>query len=108
MKYTYTFDQLRDNKANLPAMFRNFEYMQEHGGVDQSKYFTADSGTIEAETPQAACEKLFCIYNFDRPVGYTGRSMSVSDIINLWDNEQDPPVKTAWFCDSIGFVKLEE
>ena len=109
MKYTYTFDQLLDNEAGSAAMFMSYEWMQKHGGVDQSNYFTADSGTIEAETELQACEKLFRFYNARYNLtGYYGRSMSVSDIVNLWDNEQDPPVKTAWFCDSFGFVKLEE
>lgn len=108
MKYTYTFDQLRDNMSGTVALFMDYEWTQKHGGVDQDNYFTADSGTIEADTPQEACERLYCIYNFDHPSGYTGRSMSVSDIVNLWDNEQDPPEKTAWFCDRVGFVQIAE
>ncbi len=109
MKYTYTFDQLRDNPAGIMALFMNYDWIQKHGGVDQNNYFTADSGTIEAETPQQACEKLFRFYNARcNLTGYAGRSMSVSDIVNLWDNEQNPPKKTAWFCDSIGFVRLED
>lgn len=106
MKYTYTFDQLRENVAGIKAMFMGFKWTQEHGGVDQDNYFTADSGTVEADDPQEACEKLFRIYNCTSPAGYAGRSMSVSDIVNLWDNEQEPPVKTSWFCDSVGFVQL--
>lgn len=108
MKYTYTFDQLRDNPAGIYAMFNNYGWTMEHGGVDPDNYYTADSGTIEADTEIGACEKLFRLYNLPGYVpGYAGRSMSVSDIINLWDNEHEPPVKTSWFCDSIGFVKLE-
>ena len=106
MKFTYTFDQLRENKAGIVAMFMNYEWTEKNGGVDQENYFTADSGTVTADTPQEACEKLFCLYNFDHPNGYQGRSMSVSDIVNLWDNSVEPPVKTSWFCDSIGFRKL--
>lgn len=107
MKYTYTFNQLRDNEAGLAALFMDYEWTQAHGGVDQDNYFTADSGTIHAETPMEACEKLFCFYNAEyNSTGYAGRSMSVSDIITLWDNEQEPPVKTSWFCDTIGFILL--
>lgn len=106
-KYTYTFDQLRDNEAGIRAMFMNYTWAMQHDGVDQDNYFTADSGTVEAASPLQACEKLYFIYNTDYPAGYTGRSMSVSDIVNLWDNEQDPPEKTSWYCDSVGFLKLE-
>ena len=108
MRYTYTFDQLRDNSAGIRALFLDYKStLKLFGGVDQDNYFTADSGTIEANSQQEACEKLYGIYNIDHPVGYTGRSMSVSDIVNLWDNGQEPPVKTSWFCDSIGFVQLD-
>ena len=108
MKYTYTFDQLRDNPAGVSALFMDYEWTQEHGGIDRGNYFTADSGTIEAETPLRACEKLFRFYNARYNLtGYAGRSMSVSDIVNLWDNEQEPPVKTSWFCNRVGFVQLE-
>lgn len=108
MKYTYTFDQLRDNPAGHVAMFMNYKWTLEHGGVDQDNYFTADSGIIEANSPQEACEKLYRIYTIGHPSDYSGRSMIVSDIVNLWDNEQDPPKKISWFCDRGGFVRLDE
>lgn len=109
MRYTYTFDQLRGNDAGIEAMFMSYDWAQRHGGVDPENYFTADSGTIEAVTPKAACKKLFRFYNArDNLTGYAGRSMNVSDIVNLWDNEQDPPVKTSWYCDSIGFVQIND
>ena len=112
MKYTYTFDQLRNNDRGLEMRFMNFEYASQHGGVDAENYFTADGGLIDASSPEDACEKLYRAYNSkftpegDRPRCYKGRSMSVSDIVNLWDNEQEPPVKTSWFCDSLGFRQI--
>ena len=110
MKYTYTFDQLRDDADNIrDRLFVNFDNtIRNCGSIDLDKYFTADFGVIEADSELDACEKLFCRYNTRRhwPKGYTGRSMSVSDVVNLWDNEQDPPVKTSWFCDSIGFRRI--
>lgn len=108
MKYTYTFDQLRDNDKGIEARFMSYQWMQSHGGIDQDNYFTADSGTVDATSPEVACEKLYRMYNIreERPAGYEGRSMSVSDIVCLWDNSVEPPVKTTWYCDSIGFKKL--
>ena len=110
MKFTYTFDQLRDVPAeNTYRLFENYERtMERFGAVDLDRYYTADYGVIEAETPEAACEALFKKYNVEHPEDYTGRSMAVSDIVNLWDNSTDPPIKSTWFCDSIGFKRLEE
>lgn len=107
-EYTYTFDQIEESEdVNLLA-FMHYDFAARHGGVNPKIYFTADQGTICAASPVAACEKLFAIYNVNRPADYTGRSMSVSDIVNLWDNSTDTPVKTSWFCDSIGFVQIDD
>lgn len=107
--YTYTFDQLREEtEEQVQALFLNYKTVQKYGGVKLQNYFTADHGTIKASSPLAACELLYYIYNMRKPEGYRGRSMSVSDIVNLWDNTTDDPVKTSWFCDSVGFVQIGE
>lgn len=111
MKYTYAFDQLREDAPNMAQkLFMGYDWLKRHYlFVDPDDYFTADSGTIDAETPQQACEKLFRFYNAKyNLVGYAGRSMSVSDIVNLWDNSKEPPEKTSWYCDSIGFVCISK
>ncbi len=111
MRYTYTFDQLRDVPTeNVYRLFLDYEEtIRQYGAVDQSLYYTADNGVVEAPDPVVACECLFVMYNTAaRPANYDGRSMSVSDIVNLWDNSTEPPTKTSWFCDSIGFKRLED
>ena len=108
MKYTYTFNQLRDCPGeNTERLFLCYEETVRHfGAVDLSRYFTADYGTVEASSQPAACEKLYEIYNVNRPEGYHGRSMSVSDVVVLWNNETDPPQRGRWYCDSFGFRLL--
>lgn len=110
MKFTYTFDQLRDIEENRDLRFMDYtSSVEKFGPIDEDRYFTADFGVIEAGSENAACEKLFRKYNSDAmPVGYTGRRMSVSDIVNLWDYDNEESGKTSWYCDSFGFVKLEE
>lgn len=107
-EYTYTFDQIDESQDENLLTFMDYDFTTRHGGVNMQIYFTADHGTISAPSPAAACEKLFYIYNANRPAGYTGRSMSVSDIVNLWDNSTAPAVKTSWFCDSFGFVQIDD
>lgn len=108
MKYTYCFDQLQDTEENWLRRFESYERTaKEYGGVDLDRYFTADSGIVAADSPEEACERLFMAYNRDtRPHGYEGRSMSVSDVVRLWDNTVAPPVEMVFFCDSFGFRKL--
>lgn len=108
MKYTYTFNQLRDCPGeNTDRLFLDYATTRRRfGAVDLDRYYTVDHGTIEAHSMQTACEKLYGIYNANKPEGYTGRSMSVSDVVELWDNDCDPPRKSSWFCDSFGFRLL--
>lgn len=109
MKYTYCFNQLRDNDKGDELLFMNYQYTVRKGGVDLENYYTADFGTIEASSPLAACEELFRKYNRMDPwqlKGYEGRSMSVSDVVELWT--VDTGEHTVWFCDSFGFVQLTQ
>ena len=53
----------------------------------------------------AICVKNFYyIFNDDRPVDFTGHSLSISDIIAL---KQDGVV-SYYYCDSIGFKELPD
>ncbi len=104
MKYTYCFNQLRDKPENVYKRFADYEQAKP---IDLHEYFTADYGTVEAEAPEIACEKLYGRYNVKHPENYLGRSMAVSDVVELWDNSTDPPVHTVWYCDSFGFKQLE-
>lgn len=108
MKYTYTFNQLRDCPGeNTERLFLDYKTtVRRFGPVDLNRYYTVDHGTIEAHSQPTACEKLYGIYNASKPDGYHGRSMSVSDVIILWDNDTDPPQRGCWYCDSIGFRLL--
>lgn len=107
MKYTYCFNQLRDTDKAFRLQFLNYRQTGRRGGVDLDNYFTADFGTIEASSPLAACEALYRKYNTDDRHGYYGRSMSVSDVVELWPVDETQGYHTAWFCDSYGFVQLQ-
>ena len=103
--YSYFFKQLQDIPGTVYKRFADYKTAQP---VDLHRYFTADLGTVEAETPELACEKLYERYNINHPENYLGRSMSVSDVVELWDNNTDPPVHTVWYCDSFGFKQLND
>ena len=42
--------------------------------------------------------------NLERPEGYKGRSLSVSDVVEIVDENGD---STFHFCDSIGFKQID-
>ena len=55
-----------------------------------------------AQNQSATLEKLFEIFNINRPGDFTGHSLSVSDIIAL---KQDGVV-SYHYCDNVGFQEL--
>jgi hypothetical protein len=58
-------------------------------------------GEIEEQPKvELVLEKLFTIFNSNHPKGYTGRSLSVSDLILF------PETGTWYYCDSFGWEEV--
>lgn len=100
LTYHYTLKQIVSTEnRDRSNLFMNYDYTVAHGGVDLSAYQDVHTGEISADSPVAACERLYIIYNIDRPLDYTGRSMSMSDIVML----EDDRTQSLWYCDYFGF-----
>lgn len=108
-EYGYELEQLRSGTGEgIRKLYMGYAWVKEHGGVDRGSYYTADSGTVTARSETEACEKLYMKYNTaERPQEYKGRCMSVSDIVILRKGGEEPE-ESAWYCDSVGFVRLGE
>ena len=78
--------------------FRSFEYALEHNWT-LCDYVPVWRGEIESETVHEALEKLFVIFNINRPKEFCGRSMSVSDVVML-DGK-------CYYCDSWGWSECQ-
>lgn len=74
--------------------FMNFKYALKHNWK-LGDYVPVWRGNIESETVDEALDKLFYIFNMDRPKEFCGRSMSVSDVVML-DGKY-------YYCDSFGW-----
>lgn len=69
--------------------------------IDSSIYDRTFSGEVDADN----LEKIYEIFNLNHPEGFKGRSMSVSDVVEVVsDGETEPGF---YFCDSIGFRKID-
>lgn len=61
---------------------------------------------FEGEVPCNDLEDIFEMFNIDTPDGYVGRSMSVSDVVEVTEgNDKTEP--GFYFCDNYGFKKIE-
>ena len=48
-------------------------------------------------------ERIFCDCNDDLPEGYLGRSLSMSDVVELYDGEK----RRFFYCDTAGFAPVQ-
>lgn len=77
-----------------PNKFMNYDFSMKHGGIERKYYKTVFSG----ELPVRDLEAVFLLLNTDRPEGYVGHSLSVSDVVEFEG--------TTYFVDSFGFVPI--
>ena len=77
MTYNYSIYQA---DIHAPYVFMSYNFALEHG-FNLEDYKRVWTGTIEAKNLVAALEGLFTMFNVNHPSGYTGRSLSVSDIV---------------------------
>ena len=88
----------RDNEHLLFASFCRVK--QRCGGrVPAESYGVVYSGELNITTP----EEAFVIFNAYHPEGHNGHSMSVSDVLELTDQEGRSEF---YFCNPVGFMKI--
>ena len=93
----YQINMKRDTNN---VAFMNYESLPKFQGsseIDSSLYDKVFEGEVNCFT----LEKLYEIFNLEHPAGYKGRSMSVSDVVEIIDGNNGKSY--FHFCDSIGF-----
>lgn len=73
---------------------------QKSPDVNSQIYDKVFDGTLEC----SSLEGLYEIFNLHHPDGYKGRSMSVSDVVEIRNSEDPKP--GFYFCDSFGFKEI--
>lgn len=81
---------------SAPCKFMDYDFTMKHGGIERKYYKTVFSG----ELPVANLEAIYMLLNTSCPDGYTGHSLSVSDIIVVNG--------TTYFVNSFGFKEIDE
>ena len=83
-------------------MFNNFDYMRIACGnkIPAHLYEAVYSGEFDTER----LDDIFYIFNQDFPDDYRGRSMSVSDVLEII---KSPTESVFYYCDSVGYKEIE-
>lgn len=72
------------------------------GKFNLNDYEKVYSGTIEEQSNFHALHRLYFIFNLNHPVDYKGRSLSVSDIVELKTKQ----LHELYYCNPFGWIKV--
>ena len=92
----YKIKQIKD-VDNCEYAFKHYNWCKDQ--IDLDDYKVAYEGELEYPEMPNALEELFEIFNIRRPEDFKGRSMSVSDIVEV-DGKN-------YYCDAAGWVELK-
>ena len=74
---------------------------QNSAAIDSALYDRVYGGDVSAED----IEDVYRIFNIDKPDDFNGRSLSVSDVVEITESEEVKP--GFYYCDNIGFKSVE-
>ena len=80
---------------NAKNKFMDLDFTNKHGGINHNDY----KCVFDGELPVSNLEAIYMLLNTSRPDGYTGHSLSVSDIVVT--------PYGAFYCDSFGFTEID-
>ena len=91
----------RDEKSEAFLGIDEREHVLNLSEINSSIYDCVFSGDVDCK----GLEDVYQKFNIDHPDGYNGRSLSVSDVVEILESEDVD--KGFYFCDSIGFSKVD-
>ncbi|MCR5636197.1 MAG: DUF3846 domain-containing protein [Clostridiales bacterium] len=97
----YQINLSRDKKSEAFLGIDEREHILNLTDINSSIYDCVFSGEVGCN----GLEDVFQKFNIDHPEGYSGRSISVSDIVEIIDAEDME--KGFYYCDNIGFSKVK-
>ena len=96
----YQVNMERDKNRVAFMGYDSLSKFQGSPDVDSQIYDKVFEGEVNCFT----LEKLYQIFNCEHPAGYKGRSMSVSDVVEIVDGSTGKSYFN--FCDSFGFQRV--
>jgi hypothetical protein len=102
---TFQLFQLLDNIETREFRFMGTEFLRQKGiPISRKNYQLVYQGQLEKEaTVKETLESLFTTFNVNLPHDFRGRSMSVSDVVVV---KEDDKKTRAYYVDPFGFVDV--
>lgn len=100
--HTFSIYQVKNAPENRDYLFQPYDKLQEKGiEVDPDNYDLIYTAPLPDLT---TLEDIYRIFNLEQPDDFTGRSLSVSDIVVEKFSERE----IAYYCDMYGFTEVPE
>lgn len=94
--------QINIGRDEKQTCFMKYETMLKIQGELNSSIYDL---IYETDMDTANLERIYTIFNIERPEDYRGRSLSVSDIVEIM-HEEDGKTKF-YYCDAFGFKEVD-
>lgn len=110
MTYEYTISQIDERLPGAELyVYSHWEEVQKLGGFKPELYVEVAHGRVTKDiSSHAVCEMLYTEFNSGNPPEKLLRSFSVGDVVTLrYYDYSFREVTEKWFCDKIGFHRLE-
>lgn len=96
--------QINAEKDENAKRFSPFSYAEEHGGVNSDMYKQVYFGDLDTDDLEDVFAKL---NESDKPPFYQGTSLSVSDVVEVFDSEDSNADSKCFYVDSVGYKELD-
>ena len=97
----YQIDMDRDEDRVCFLSHENLARFQGSEKINSAIYDKVFTGKVDCNN----LEDVYCMFNLNHPDGYKGRSLSVSDVVEVCEDEEVQ--KGFYFCDDLGFKEVE-
>lgn len=105
LKIPFSIYQVKDTDGTAKIAFARYERAVKTGiAISTQNYDLVYSGTLDASLLDIndLLETIYIEFNCNHPAGFTGHSLSVSDVIVI----QHEGKEKAFYCDWIGFREI--
>ena len=97
-----------DGIKTYPFAFRSLETMRKTGyqqppANSYRLVYDGELSRAEGETDSSVLERIFIRCNDHLPEGYQGHSLSMSDIVELYEGED----RSFFYCDTVGYAPVQ-
>ena len=91
------------NDSNNKNHFMSYDSTMANGGIDESAYKNVFHGDVDCSD----LEEVYTLFNTERVPTHQGYSLSISDVIEVIDSDNEMLRGKCFFCDSSGFKLID-